>query len=289
MKTKALPFKVPNSSIGTLIVLEDKEMVLYDRLHLHKEIQISIIVSGEGELIVRDKVTKYEAGDILILGSNTPHVFKSTFSDEKSHRISIYFTKESFGDSFFELCEFEGLSVFFKEVSYGLKVLSKKDKLKKQFLKIIETDNKLERFTIFLKILKILNMAETKTISSFVSKQIYTNYEGKRMAKVFESIMTEFNRDFSLTEAAGIANMTPNAFCRYFKQRTSKTFLQFLLEVRIENSCKLLSSDSDMTILEASHHSGFKNLSNFNRKFKEIKGVTPSRYKKNPYSLNAKG
>ncbi|MDY8135178.1 AraC family transcriptional regulator [Aquimarina sp. 2201CG5-10] len=285
MKTKTLPFEIPKSSTDTLIVQEDREKTFYDILHRHKEIQMSIVIAGEGKLIVGDNTAQYNPGDIFIFGSNTPHAFKSEVSNEESHRISIFFTKASFGDSFFELSEFEELSEFFKKVSYGLSVLSHKEKLKKLFLKIIESTSKLNRFTIFLKILNILNIAETQTLSSFVSKQTKTNIEGKRIAKVFQSVMNEFNRDFSLAEAASLVNMTPNAFCRYFKQRTNKTFLQFLIEVRIENACKLLSSDADITVFEASLHSGFKNLSNFNRKFKEIKGTTPSKYKKSLYAM----
>ncbi|WP_106790653.1 AraC family transcriptional regulator [Aquimarina sp. Aq78] len=277
---KALPFKIPKSSTDTLIVQEDKEVVFYDKFHQHEEIQISIIISGEGSLIVGDTITDYKANDILIFGSNVPHVLKSASSAVKSYMISLFFTKESFGNLFFKLPEFNDLSGFFRNSVYGIKVFSKKEKLKKQFLKIVEKKEKLDRFTIFLKILKILKTSKTETISSFISKRAYTDNEGKRMAKVFQVVMNEFNRDFSLKEVADLANMTPNAFCRYFKQRTNKTFFQFLIEVRIENACRLISRESDITISEVSYRSGFKNLSNFNRKFKEIKGMTPSDYKK---------
>ncbi len=280
---KVLPFKIPKSSTDTLIVQEDKEIIFYDKFHQHEEIQISIIISGEGSLIVGDTITDYKADDILIFGSNVPHVLKSAYSSEMSYMISLFFTRDSFGNLFFELPEFHKLSGFFKNSTYGMKVLSKKSKLKKQFLKIVDKEERLDRFTIFLKILKILKTAETKTISSFVSKRAYTDNEGKRMAKVFQVVMNEFNRDFSLKEISGLTNMTPNAFCRYFKQRTNKTFFQFLIEVRIENTCRLLSRELDITISEAAYQSGFKNLSNFNRKFKETKGMTPSEFRKKLY------
>ncbi|MBW1295993.1 AraC family transcriptional regulator [Aquimarina litoralis] len=280
---KALPFKIPKSSTDTLIVQEDKEIVLYDKFHQHEEIQISMIISGEGSLIVGDTITDYKPNDILVFGSNVPHVLQSAISDKESYMISLFFTKESFGQSFFELPEFEDLSAFFRSSAYGLKVLSKKQKLKKQFLKIVEKTNRFDRFMVFLKTLQLLKTAKAETISSFISKRAYTDNEGKRMAKVFKAVMNEFNRDFSLKEVADLANMTPNAFCRYFKMRTNKTFFQFLIEVRIENVCRLLSKEAEITISEASYNSGFKNLSNFNRKFKEIKGITPSVYKKRLY------
>ena len=74
--------------------------------------------------------------------------------------------------------------------------------------------------------------------------------------------------------------MTPNAFCRYFKQRTNKTYFTFLNEIRIERACKLLR-DKECLITEVAEKSGFKYISNFNRKFKEIVGKSPSDYRSN--------
>ena len=90
--------------------------------------------------------------------------------------------------------------------------------------------------------------------------------------------MNYFFTEINLKTIAGVSNMTPNAFCRYFKQRTNKTYFQFLIEVRIENSCRLLKN-KDLLISEISEKSGFKNISNFNRKFKSVKGITPSAYR----------
>ena len=81
-------------------------------------------------------------------------------------------------------------------------------------------------------------------------------------------------------DVAYIANMTPNAFCRYFKQRTNKTFVNFLIDIRIGNACKLLAKNNDLSITEISYKSGFNNLANFNRKFRAMKGITPSEFRK---------
>ena len=74
--------------------------------------------------------------------------------------------------------------------------------------------------------------------------------------------------------------MSPNAFCRYFKQRTNKTFVQFLNEIRIENSCTLLARNNELSIAEIAYQCGFNNISNYNRKFKLIKKVTPNEFRK---------
>ncbi|MEW7290060.1 AraC family transcriptional regulator [Aquimarina sp. 2304DJ70-9] len=281
---KALPFKIPKSSTDTLIVQEDKGAIFYDKFHQHEEVQISLIVSGEGSLIVGDTITNYTTDDILVFGSQIPHVLKSAPSSTRSYMVSIFFTEKSFGKGFFELSEFNDLSNFFNSLSYGVKVISEKNQLKEQFFMLLKHKNRLDRLMIFLQVLKLLSKATIKTISSSITKNNYTDNEGKRMANVFQFVMNGFYGDISLQEVSNIANMTPNAFCRYFKQRTNKTFFQFLTEVRIENACQIISKEPDITIAEASYSSGFKNVSNFNRKFKKIKGVTPSKFRKDLYN-----
>jgi AraC-like DNA-binding protein len=92
--------------------------------------------------------------------------------------------------------------------------------------------------------------------------------------------MTYFNTDISLETISEVANMTKNAFCKYFKKRTNKTYFRFLNELRIEHACKLLIDDNDMAIADIAYKSGFKNLSNFNRQFKFIKGINPNKFRK---------
>jgi AraC-like DNA-binding protein len=117
-------------------------------------------------------------------------------------------------------------------------------------------------------------------LSSFVYRKKYTDDEGKRMSAVFEYAIEFFHEAITLEEVAEKANMSKNAFCRYFKKRTNKTFFQFLIEVRIENACKLLSNNNkDLTISSISEMCGFQDIANFNRKFKELKGISPSQYR----------
>ena len=139
--------------------------------------------------------------------------------------------------------------------------------------------NKIERIALFLKILNLILQAEKEQLSTFVYRKKYTDAEGKRMNDVFQFAMDHFHEVISLEEISEKANMSKNAFCRYFKKRTNKTFFQFLIEIRIENACKLLYIKQELSIAQISELCGFQNIANFNRKFKELKNMTPSQYK----------
>ncbi len=277
---KVYPFKIPKTENDSLIYQEDRVITFYDKLHQHEEIQISLVEKGEGTLIVGDTINYFSAGDILVIGSNIPHVYRNdALDDSPAFMISLFFTRISFGSSFFDLPEFNDVQKFFMASESGFKALSDKEHLRTLFLQL-QNQNKLERFIGFVQILKILAGVEKKVLSSFINKKRYTDNEGKRMRDVFEYAINNFDQNISLEKIADIANMSKNAFCRYFKQRTNKTFFQFLIEIRIENACKFLLKNHELSIGEISTKCGFQNISNFNRKFKEIKGVTPSQYRR---------
>lgn len=277
---QVLPFTIPKPKPDALILQEDKEQSFYNLLHQHQEFQISLIISGEGALIVGDTINYYKAGDLIVLGSNLPHVFKSALSKStESHMLTVFFSKESFGHDFFNIEELKSLQFFFKKAENGFKIVSKKSNvflLFKQFFKA----SKLDRFILFFTLLKSINQSEYVTLSNFISSKKYSDNEGRRMSAVFEYTMSNFQREITLTDIAKEASMTKNAFCKYFKKRTNKTYVTFLNELRIEESCKLLRSRKELSIAEIAMLSGFQNISNFNRKFKLGKHKIPSEYRK---------
>ena len=100
------------------------------------------------------------------------------------------------------------------------------------------------------------------------------------MRNVFDFTLENAYQNITLDDVASVANMTKNAFCKYFKKRTNKTFVSFLIELRVENACKLLSTDKDLSINDIAFKSGFNNISNFNRQFKMIKHMSPNKFRK---------
>ena len=277
---KVFPFKIPKASEEAFIYQEDRDYIFYDKYHQHEEIQISYIQKGEGTVLIGDMISDYTAGDIFIVGSNLPHVFKSDIPEvrKKSVMLSIFFTKNSFGKDFFDLPELKSIEPFFEIIKNGIRIRNSKPAIIKKFEKFKKAD-KYDRMILFFYLLKAFCQAEKTPLSNYVFNKPFTDAEGKRIQMVFDFVMNNYQKNVTLDEVAKIANMTKNAFCKYFKTRTNKTFFQFLIEVRIEHAAKLLVKNKELSVIEISEFSGFNNISNFNRKFKEIKKKTPFEFK----------
>ena len=277
---KILPFKIPKLEHDALIYQEDKALYFYDKLHQHEEIQVSYIAEGTGTLIVGDTINDYSKGDVLVIGANLPHVFKSENKDNCfSNMITLFFTKDAFGEQFFNLEELRELQPFFKHSNNGFKISNGVNEFQSYFFKLKEC-TKLERFIALLQLLKLLSKSKYSALSSFIYEKNYTDTEGNRMRDVMEYTINNYHKNISLEMVATVSAMTKNAFCKYFKKRTNKTYFRFLNELRVENACKLLSSNNDYSIAEVAEKSGFNNISNFNRQFKRVKLKSPSTFKK---------
>ena len=275
---KVYPFKIPKRPKENIILQIDRDLRFYDKLHQHEEIQLSYLLSGKGKLVVGSTITTFEPGDFIAIGSNLPHLFLSLVNDEESHMISIFFTKKSFGDSFFENQEMQDLLPVWEYLPFGFKVSDEKSIIKKLFLQL-KNENKFQLFIKLLELLQHLTLVKKAPIIESPHTFKINKYQGERLQVVFDYVMQNFQAEIKLEQIAEKIHMSKNAFCRFFKQRTNKTFFQFLAEIRIQHACELIREQPEISILEVASQSGYNTLSNFNRQFKVIKQVNPSSYR----------
>ncbi|QLH31862.1 MAG: helix-turn-helix transcriptional regulator [Cyclobacteriaceae bacterium] len=137
---------------------------------------------------------------------------------------------------------------------------------------------KATKLILFLQLLQVL--AQSKSLSRFSVAPVLPGTpakEDKRMNEVLQFTFTQCHRKIMISEIAAVANLSVEAFCRYFKVSTRKTYTNFLNEVRISNACKMLI-EGNKNIQAICFDSGFQNLSHFNRQFKKVTGKTPSQY-----------
>jgi len=283
---KILPFKIPKTSQESFRLQEDKETHFYDHLHQHPEIQLTLILSSEGKVIVGDFIGTFKPGDIFLIGPNLPHVFRNDSryytepGEGQAHSLSVFFEWQSFGEKFLSLPELANLQDFSKLSDRGLLIQEPVKSRVSQLIRQLFRKNGMDRLIVLLKILNILSTE--RNMEPLASAGVYSAFDeqdGKKLADIYRFTMNEFHRKITLDEVASIAHMTRNSFCRYFKKRTRKSYIDFLTEIRIGHARNLLQH-ADLSISQISLEVGFNNLSNFNRKFREVCSITPTDFRK---------
>jgi AraC-like DNA-binding protein len=281
---KALSFKVPKTQNESLRVQVDHQPYFYDHFHYHPEVQISYIIEGSGTRIIGNSVGRFNKNELYVIGSNIPHIFKSDKNyyekeNQLSHAVSFYFTENAFGEGFFNLPETREISdILMDSQKVAFYNANETTKIKDDFVEISSKEG-FEKLHIFFKILhKISKLKKQDILSQVNYEQRNTEKYGKRINDIFDFVINNYEKSISLDQAARISNLSTTAFCRFFKERTRKSFTEFVNEVRVGAACKLLMNN-DLNISQVCYEVGFNNISNFNRKFKEIVNLTPKEYR----------
>jgi AraC-like DNA-binding protein len=282
---KVLQFTIPVSLDKSFIVQKDVLPHFYPHLHRHTQVQLTWVQKGEGTLIVENNMHTFWANDIYWLGGNQPHVFKSDpayFSPKNRKNIqtfSIYFDPYGILEPLFSLHEFKKIKLFVERVQNGFKLPEAAvGEVSSLMLKIQNTKG-VEQFMNFVALLSFLQSLTTlePLVSGSRLPQV-NEQEGIRIGNIYDYIMKHFDDEIPLDAIAKHANMTPQAFCRYFKKHTRLTFVSFLNEVRINEACKKFSAGSYDSIAAIAYHCGFNSIANFNRVFRSVTKKSPRQY-----------
>jgi AraC-like DNA-binding protein len=135
------------------------------------------------------------------------------------------------------------------------------------------------RLASFIELLQV--MADTKKwkyLSTTSFEYAITDSEGLRMNDVYQYTMANFTDNITLAQIARVVYLTPQSFCRYFKKHTSKTYISFLNEIRINQACQQFTSMDFKSISAVAYQSGFNNVVTFNRVFKSITKKSPREF-----------
>ncbi len=252
--------------------------------HYHQAIEIVLCDGGFGKKFVGNHVSDYHEGDLAILGSNLPHwyraddIFYQQSAAQKPASIVIHFLDDCFGKDFFEIAEMSEIKRFLETAKLGIEFYGEtKAKIQGKVQNLLKTD-KVARMLGLIEILHLMSCSKEHQFLSENAIVGVSKKDSERMNEVFDYVLKNFKNDINLSEIASKTRFSEAAFCRYFKLRTQKTFVEFVNEIRIEHACKLLI-ENDFNILEICYESGFKNLSNFNRQFRKYTDSNPKTYR----------
>ncbi|SOE20335.1 AraC-type DNA-binding protein [Spirosomataceae bacterium TFI 002] len=279
---KAQLLKINTQAEQSFSIRHDKVPVFHKKWHYHPEVELIHIRKGKGTHIIGDNIDSFEEDDIYIVGKNLPHLWKyeSEGTENYSDAVVIHFLAEFWSESFLRIPEMKKVKSFIEQAERGFKIPRGSEN---GYGKVMEEILEAEGLARVIKLLDLLNSFsltdERLPLASIGFSHSYDKVDAERLNNIYQYVLANYQQEISLSDISDIANVSVNSFCRYFKSKTNKTFSSFLLEVRIGHACKLLLN-SDLNVFQVCYESGFNNLSNFNRYFKQFTGKTPSQYQK---------
>lgn len=246
--------------------------------HFHPEFELIYIDGATGTRHVGDHISTYENRDLVLIGSNIPHL-NFDFNVKSDYQKMVIHIREDFlKNSDLATPELRKINQLFNESKRGIAFGEET----KSILSVrIMSIHKLNEFERFLELLSIFNVLANSTDMTYLHPLDYGNRFSKRehdrVNRIYAFVESSYQRPITLEEVAELSNYSKAAFCRFFKQMTKLTFVEFLNNYRISQAKRYLLAGKNVS--ETAGLCGYESLSYFNRIFKRITSENPVTFK----------
>ena len=274
---------IPTGPSQAMIFKIDQD--IWPVYHYHPEYDILLSLKDHGgEFLSGDHIGRLQRGTLFMNGPNIPHALHSGKPDEsdwaRPSLAVIQFSRESLGEDLLRKHELQAVRDFLDEARFGFEFDGATADEAATLILAMEHQSSFERFMQLLRLLHLFAASDEKRpLASPAYSPSLKERDISRLDLVLGYLRKNKTGAVTLEEAAAVAKMSPKSFCRFFKANTGKTLVEYLHELRIGDACRLLL-ESDRTISEIAFECGFNNLSNFNRRFRERKGMSPREYRR---------
>ncbi len=271
----------PKGSYGFIRYLEHGIPNSLVRWHYHEEYELHLILETSGKVFVGDYIGQFSPGHLVLTGPRVPHNWVSM--DPPPEGVKLRDMALHFSHAPLELLgtAIPELRVIFPLLNrslHGIEFFGMSDRALQHFSRIRNT-NGLPRFIEFLAFLGELAQSSDYQLLSTVQLQSFDDDTTlARISSAINFILQHYSSQFSMGELSQELGMSESKFSRFFRSATGNSFTDFVNRLRINKACQLLM-ETDHYITNVCYDVGFNNVANFNRRFLELKGMTPKEFR----------
>jgi len=251
-----------------------------ERWHCHDEYELQLIVGARGQAFVGDYVGYFEPGHLVLTGPRLPHNWVSAGlppSGLQVRSLVIQFREAPLREGMRFIRELEEVQPLLGRAKHGVEFFGFSEIAHERFSRIRQSRG-LERFVEFIRLLGDLQHWSDYRLLSSSALDAGRGETRATINAIVEYVNEQYAEPLFIASAAARVNMTEGSFSRYFSRETGSTFGGFVNRVRVRKACELLMH-TDQQISSICYAVGFNNVANFNRRFRECKGVTPTEFR----------
>ena len=277
----------PLSSKDCFILIERQKSNFNFPVHVHPEYELNYIENAKGaQRIVGDSIEDIEEEElVLIANPRLEHAWMDHHNrSQHIHEITIQFHPDLLEESFLNKNQMVSVRQLFRRAEKGV-AFSREAVIKvRPMLKLLTCEN--DSFYSLIKLLIIFHELSLDRGMRELASRLFmtdTRQEGDnnhKLNKIIDYINRHYAETIRLPDVAEMVNMSEASFCRFIKQHTSRSFIDFLTDIRLGAASRALVDSAD-SIAEIGYKCGFNNLSNFNRIFKKKKDCSPKEFREN--------
>ncbi len=267
-----------------LLVFERCEFAFLSHWHYHSEFELTLILDSQGQRLVGDCIQGYGPGDLVLIGPNLPHTWRSTSSDPKRqlHRAVVtQFRGDFLGDRLHQARELHEVAQLLLRARRGIAFGNTPiGRTVAKYLADLPTLSPARQLVTLLSALVDLAEERQGAVLASSGPQSFPRTASKRrIDNIYQYLDQHFNEDVDFARLSSQVHMDQASLCRFFKRTTGRTMTEYINELRIAEATKCLI-ETDESLIDICYRVGFGNYAHFNRQFKRIKGCNPALLRK---------
>ena len=252
------------------------------RWHFHPEYELHLIVATSGNAFVGDWMGHFEPGHLVLCGPGLPHNWVSLDMPDGGvarRDLAIQFLPAPIFEAALKIPELAEAIGMLERARHGIEFFGMSDAAERHWTRV-KASQGLKRFSLFCDFLADLaRCTDCRTLSSM---QFDTGQDGEPIVDIVNRIAANPAEPVSVTRMAAELGMDTGRFGRLFRRATGNSFVGYVTQMRVNKACQLLM-ETDSYVTSICYEAGFNNVTNFNRHFLEIKGTTPSEFRRTRY------
>lgn len=250
--------------------------------HFHAGYELIYFISGAGRACVGDYTGQFRAGELFLVGPNLAHSFFRA-GPEPIDSIWIILTEKVWQKLAETIPETRDIAGLLRKSAHGLAF---RDKAVGDLGNNLAgmAGRGLASLAELLVSLAALARMKADRLSSIPVRPANPK-EISRLNDICDFLHNESCRQISLHKVAQHVHLSIPRLCAFFRQTTGKTIIEYVNEVRLGKACEQLQQ-TDKPITAIAMDCGFGSISNFNRRFAGIIGMTPKQFRNRFDSLS---
>jgi AraC-like DNA-binding protein/quercetin dioxygenase-like cupin family protein len=251
--------------------------------HYHPEVEMTLIVRGQGIRFVGDSAEEFSDGDLCLLGANIPHCWashKDALPGVSSFVIQLL--PDSWGATFWNLPETRSIGQLLDRARCGLKVQGSVRGEIEQLFRFMQQQphGSLQRVDTLLEMLHCLaGSRDSQSLATEAYQQPPAAEANGKLGRILGFIHAHLDPEMTQHEVAAAVGLSPQAFSHFFHRSLGTSYVSYVNELKIRNACRALI-ETDQRITEIALGAGFNNLSHFNSQFRRRRHTTPRAFRR---------
>src|SRR5215475_10307822 len=252
------------------------------RWHYHEEYELDLIVATSGKAFVGDWIGQFHPGHLVLTGPRLPHNWISLDLPAGGVQLRdrvIQFLHAPIAKACTSVPELAEVLPLLERARHGIEFFGLSERARRYF-ETIKNSRGLERFAAFCEFMgDLADCTDYQLLSSSQLQSCDDDISLEQINSIVNQLTESISRAPSLSDFAEQFGMSESRFSRFFRRATGNNFIDFVNRVRISRACLLLM-ESNRYVTHICYDVGFNNVANFNRRFLEIKGMTPSEFRR---------